>query len=91
MSEPIQKLPDTLNIVQNVFDLKEIVVDKEIRELEERLNNKIDSLEERLNKKIEKAESDIHNRIDKFETNMFRFITIGLAVTAIAVRLLFLL
>ena len=90
MPDNLTKYADAVTVVQNIFELKESIFDKDLRELEARLNQKIDDVETRLNQKIGKVETDINNKIDKLEQNLFRFITIGLGITAIIVRLLFL-
>ena len=77
MSNSVTKISEVVREIKLYSDFKEVFVEKDLRELETRLN-----------KRIEKAESDINKRIDKLEKDMKWFVTIGLGVTAIVIKLL---
>ena len=76
MSE-LTKFTETIDALRSVQDFKESFVDRELRELEIRINEK-----------IEKVEKDINNRIDKLEKHLMWFVGIGLSLVTLVIKFL---
>ena len=72
MADPKTGLSELSKRVQEIFNIKEHLVDRDLEQLESRLN-----------KKIEDVKTDLNKRMDRSETRLKWFISIAVAVGSI--------
>ena len=72
MENPKTGLSEFSERVQEIFNIKEYLVDRDLEQLESRLNKKIDDVK-----------TDLNQRMDRSETRLKWFISIAVAVGSI--------
>ena len=91
MAEPKADVSEVAKSVQDIFSIKEHLVDKDLQQLESRLNSRIDEVKDDLKQDIAQAKIDLQKELQSRDSSLKWFIglfvTGGVAVTGIIVTL----
>ena len=77
MADPKNNFDEMANSVQNIYTIKEHLVDKDLTDLESRLNEKIDTVK-----------TDLSKRMNRSESRLMWFIGVGLAAATLIIKYL---
>ena len=91
MADPKVDVSEVAKSVQDIFSIKEHLVDKDLQQLELRLNSRIDEVKDDLKKDIAQVKIDLQKELQSRDSSLKWFIglfvTGGVAVTGIIVTL----
>ena len=91
MAEPKTGISEMAERVQDIFSIKEHLVDKDLQQLESRLNSRIDEVKDDLKKEINQVkidlQQDLQSRASSLKWFIGIFVTGGVAITGIIVTL----
>ena len=84
MDESRNEIAEIAANVHNISIIKAHLVDKDLVDLELRLNNRIDEVKSDLNKRIDQLDE----RINRLQRNLIAFIGTGLAIATLVIKYL---